>query len=201
VLAASWGLFLLGRATGAEVLPAQSEGPFPLLIWQVLFVHGMVLGWHRDRVARALRGARGTAVAAAVVAVAVAAAAVRLHEIGLDPFGIDAADWRRWDAEHFDKPALDAARLVSMVAFTAVAYLGFRRFAGPAQRFAGPFLLPLGRASFYVFIVHVFVCLAVASVLAGDGLGLVANTAVQLACLALVWAMVRREVLFRWIPR
>ncbi len=207
VLAASWVAFALGRATGAEVLPAQSEGPFPLLVWQVLFVHGMVLGFHRERVGRALRGWRGRAVAGVVVAAALAAGYLRLHEIGLDPLGLDglvgfdAADWRRGDAEHFHKPTLDAARLLSMVAFTAVAYLGFRRFAGAAERVAGPILLPLGRASFYVFIVHVFVCLAVATLLPGDGLGLAGNTLVQASCLAAVLLLVRGQVLFRWIPR
>ena len=207
VLAVSWCAFFLGRATGAEVLPAQSEGPFPLLIWQVLFVHGVVLGRHRERVAGALRGWRGAAVAWVVVAAALVAGYLRLHEIGLDPLGLDAligfdaADWRRWDAEHFNKPMLDAVRLLSMVAFTAAAYLAFRRFAGVAQRVAGPVLLPLGRASFYVFIVHVFVCLAVATLLPGDGLGLAGNTAVQASCLAAVLFMVRGQVLFRWIPR
>jgi hypothetical protein len=208
VLVASWAAFAVGRATLADVLPMQSEGPFPLLIWQVLFVHGVVLGWHRATVARAVRRVRGL-VAGAIVGVALVAAGLRLHELGLDPLGLDALlgfgpqDWRRWDAEHFDKPTLDAARMISMAAFTAAAYLVFRRFAPAARRVAGPLLLPLGRASFYVFIVHVFVCLAVASVpaLAGDGLGLAGNTAVQLACLALLWAMVRRQVLFRWIPR
>ena len=103
VLAASWALFLAGRATLADVLPMQSEGPFPLLIWQVLFVHGMVLGWHRDSVARAVARTRG-AVAAAIVAVALAAAYVRLHEIGLPARSrLRAGEWRRWDAEHFNK--------------------------------------------------------------------------------------------------
>jgi hypothetical protein len=50
---------------------------------------------------------------------------------------------------------------------------------------------------------HLFVCLAVASVpaLAGDGLGLIGNTVVQVGCLALLWTMVQREFLFRWVPR
>ena len=207
VLAASWAAFAIGRVTGAEVLPTQSEGPFPLLIWQVLFVHGVVLGWHRERVARALRGRRGAVAAWVVVAAALVAGYLRLHELGLDPLGLDrllgfdAADWRRWDAEHFHKPTLDAVRLLSMVAFTAAASLAFRRCAGVARRGAGPVLLPLGRASFYVFIVHVFVCLAVATLLPGDGLGLLGNTMVQASCLAAVLMMVRGQVLFRWIPR
>jgi hypothetical protein len=203
VLAASWALFALGRATGLHVLPAQSEDPFPLLIWQVLFVHGVVVGFHRDRVARALRGARGTVLALVILAVALLAAYVRLHELGFAPFGRTGEAWRAWDAEHFHKPTLDAARLISMVAFTAAAYVVLRRFTAPVARVAGQALVPLGRSSFYVFIVNVPLCLAVASVpaLAGAGPGLAANTAVQLGVLALLVVMVRRQVLFRWIPR
>jgi hypothetical protein len=199
-LGASWALFLLGRATEIDVLPAQSEDRFPLLVWQLLFVHGVALGWHRRRLAalgpRVLR-----AVAATVLALASLAAYVRLHELGLSPFGMDPAAWRRWDAEHFDKVLLDAARLGSMVAFVAAAYLALRPLARFADRAPLAWLGSLGRASFYVFIVHVFVCLAVATALPGDGLGLAGNTAVQLAALALIMVMVRREALFRWIPR
>ena len=211
VVAASWGLALLGRATLAEVLPAQSEDRFPVLVWQMLFVHGLVLGWHRERVARLLRRSRRLrhGLLWAIAAAAIVAGYARLHELGLDPLGIDgrlgfdALDWRRWDAEHFDKPTLDAARLASMVAFTAAAYALLHRFAAPAERFAGPVLLPLGRNSFYVFIVHVFLSLALASIpaLAGDGLGAVGNAAVQVVAVLALVALVRRRVLFRWIPR
>lgn len=50
---------------------------------------------------------------------------------------------------------------------------------------------------------HVFVCLAVASipVLASGGLGLLGNTLVQLVCLGVLWAMVRTRFLFRIVPR
>ena len=202
LLVASWALFALGRATGAEVLPSQSEDPFPFLVWQVLFVHGAILGWHRERVARAWRRHRRV-LTAGIVAVATLAAYVRLHELGFSPFGIGPPAWRAWDAEHFSKATLDAARLLSMLAFAAAAYLLLRRFTVGITRIAGPVLLPLGRSSFYVFIVHVFLCLAVASIpaLAGDGLGPAGNTAAQMATLALLVVMVRRRVLFRWIPR
>ena len=90
-----------------------------------------------------------------------------------------------------------------MLSVAGGVYLGAQQFAGVAQRALGWLLLPLGRNSFYVFIVHVFVCLAAASVpaLAGDGIGVVGNTLVQLGCLALLLVMVRRRVLFGLIPR
>jgi hypothetical protein len=37
--------------------------------------------------------------------------------------------------------------------------------------------------------------------LAAGGLGPIGNTLVQLACLALLWIMVRRRFLFRGVPR
>jgi hypothetical protein len=201
VLVVSWALFLLGRATHADVLPAQSEVRFPLLIWQLLFVHAVVLGWERERLERALARWRRPIVAT-VLAVAGVAALARLHEIGLDPFFAGDA-WRRWDAAHFDKPTLDAARLISMVAFTAAAYIGLRRFEPLAQRTVGRLLLPLGRASFYVFIVQVFLCLAVAGLPlpADGGPGPALNTLGQLGGLALIWLAVTRRFLFRVIPR
>jgi hypothetical protein len=86
---------------------------------------------------------------------------------------------------------------------TAGLYVVFRRYRATLGQALGPLLLPLGQNSFYVFIVHVFLCLAIASVplLGGGGLGLIGNSIVELAGLAVLWAMVRQRFLFRWIPR
>jgi hypothetical protein len=198
VLALSWALYAAGRTWPVDVLPSQSERPFPVLVWQLLFVHGIALGWYRERIARALR-AHAPLIAGGVVSVALAAAYVRLH----GPGAYTPADWARWELEHFDKTSLDLVRVVTILSVAAALYLALRRWERAAERLAGWLLLPLGRNSFYVFIMHVFLCLAVASVpaLAGDGLGLAANTAVQFGCLALLVAMVRRRFLFRWVPR
>ncbi len=208
VLTASWGLYLLGRGWTVDVLPTQSERPFPLLVWQLLFVHGMVLGWYRERLTRLARRAP-RAIAGTVLAAALLAAWLRLHSLGLDPLGLDArlglssADWALWREEHYRKTSLDPLRVLTIASVTGALYLVLRRFEDVARRTAGRLLLPLGRNSFYVFIMHVFVCLAVASVppLAGDGPGAAVAIAVQLGCLAVLWLMVRHRFLFRWVPR
>jgi hypothetical protein len=198
VLAASWLVFAAGRHWDVDVLPAQSERPFPILVWQVLFVNGVILGWHRDQVAKRLHRHRRL-VCGGIVVVAAAFAGLQLA----GPSLADTAAWARWEAEHFHKGSLDLARLLAMVSIAAAVYLALRRWAPTAERILGPLLLPLGRNSFYVFIMHVFVCLAVASVpaLTGAGLGLVGNACVQVACLALLLMMVKRRFLFRVIPR
>jgi hypothetical protein len=180
VLAGSWGLYAAGRAWPAELLPSQSETPFPIAIWQVLFVHGLLVGWHRERVAALLarHGRRCLGVLAAVGAIATAL-------------------WFALDAEHFGKDRLDPLRLLLMVSLTALAYALLR--TPGAQRTLGWLLLPLGRNSFYVFIMQVFVCLAVAN--AAGGGGTASALALQLGALALLWTMVRRRFLFRWVPR
>ena len=178
VLAASWLAYLVGRETGLDVLPSQSERPFPLLIWQLLFVHGVALGWHRG----ALRSLPGLWVAVGALAMAAAAA-----QLALGP---------AWLAEHFDKSSLDLARALGMTALAGVAYLALRR-----APWLGNVLIPFGRNSFYVFIMHVFVCLAVAVAFPAQGFGMAVNTVVQLGCLAVLWLMVRRRFLFRWVPR
>jgi hypothetical protein len=198
VVAASWVVFAAGRHWNVDVLPTQSERPFPILVWQVLFVNGIVLGWHREQFARRLRRHRRLACGALLV---VAAAFAGLQLAG--PALVDAAAWARWEAVHFHKGSLDLARLLAMVSIAAAIYLALQQWAAPTERMLGPLLLPLGRNSFYIFIMHVFVCLAVASIppLAAGGLGLIGNTLVQLACLALLWIMVRRRFLFRVVPR
>ena len=161
-------------------------------------MNGIVLGWHREQLSTRLRPYRRR-ICVIVLATAFLFAGIQL----VGPALVDAAAWARWEAEHFHKGSLDILRLLAMVSLAAATYLALRRFATPAERLLGPLLLPLGRNSFYVFIMHVFLCLAVASVPAfrAGGLGLVGNMAVQLACLALLVAMVRRRFLFRIVPR
>lgn len=194
LLAGSVGVYLVGRTLNVDVLPTQSEGPFPLLVWQMPFVVGMVVGFHRLRVEAVLRRARRPL----VLAIGATATAAACLQTGLAPE--PALEWKQ---ARFDKGLLDPLRLAVMVSLGIAVYALLRRFTAAAERATGWLLLPLGRCSFYVFIVHVPLCIALASVpvLAGDGLGPIANSVVLAASVALLAELARREVLFRWIPR
>ena len=203
VLATSVALYLVGRQTGIDVLPSQSERPFGLLVWQILFVPGLVVGWHRREIGTLFARYRGT-LTGIVAAVALVAIYLRLYaKFGFDPLGLLTYDAAAFDLAHFNKGTLDPLRLVTMTSLVGALYLALRRVEPLAERVLGPALLPLGRNSFYVFIVHVFLSLAVASVpmLAGDGVGPAGNALLQIVFLAGLWLMARRGVFFRWIPR
>lgn len=203
ILLTSGALYVVGRHTGIDLLPSQSERPFGLLVWQILFVPGMVLGWHRAQVGAFFARYRGT-ITGIVTAVALVAIYLRLYaKFGFDPLDLLSYDALAFDAAHYHKGTLDPVRLLTMTSVVAALYLALRRIEPLAERVLGPALLPLGRNSFYIFIMHVFVCLAAASVpvLAGDGIGPAGNAIVQLCLLAGLWLMARRGVLFRWVPR
>lgn len=196
LVGASLGVYVLGRALDVDVLPTQSERPFGLLVWQVLFFPALAVGFHRERIVAALRPVRRPLGA---LAVAVALAAVAL-QLGLAPAGV--LDWR---ATHFEKAALDPLRIVVMVSIAGGIYAILRRAGTHAERTLGWLLLPLGRNSFYVFLVHVPLSVALATGLAAAGapagFGPVVNSLLLAGVVGVLVLMVRHEVLFRWIPR
>lgn len=167
-------------------------------MWQVLFVHGLLLGVHRTRLEEVLRARRRPLVTTVVLAGAAAAAGQVAGAVLLP-----APDWAAWQAAHFDKGSLDPARLIAMVAVAAALYAALRRHLAAAERLLGHVVLPLGRNSFYVFVMHVPVCAAVAAVAApgGPGRGPAGNLALPVGAVAVLWLLVRHEVLFRWVPR
>jgi hypothetical protein len=198
IVLASLLLFVLGRLWPVDVLPTQSERPFPILVWQVLFVSGLVLGWHRQQIAAWLGRYRRWLVSAVALTAAISTAWLTFGPLALGP-----ETWSAWEQQHFDKGSLDLPRIAAMMSMAGVAYLALGALAARAGSWPSRLLLALGRNSFYVFIVHVFLCLAVASALAplGGSAGFLGNTAIQLGCLALLLAMVERRLLFRWVPR
>ena len=103
-------------------------------------------------------------------------------------------------ADWFTRATLDLGRLLDVWLLLATGYALLTAYWRPVDRVLGWFLVPLGRASLYVFVLHVFAALVVANVpaLARDSVAL--GTLAHGIVLAVLWTMVRRRVLFRVIP-
>lgn len=205
VLAGSWGLYALNAVAPTRVFTSQFEDPFPLLTWQVLFVTGLVLGWHRVSLLAWFRRPAGRVVLALAVVlhlgvVLLAASSSFLangYDVRLDllpPATFDAlyADW-------FTRATLDLGRLLDVWLLLATAYAALTVYWRPVDRALGWFLVPLGRASLYVFVLHVPAALVVANV-PGLSDSVALATLAHGIVLAVLWTMVRRRVLFRVIP-
>jgi hypothetical protein len=211
LLVLSWVVYLWNIAAPKMITGAQFEYAFPLLTWQVLFVHGLTVGFHWNKIQAWFRTGAGRA--AIYGCVAVAAAFLVFAQGTTNPLLPSWARFHLFDAfytKHWvaycQKNTLGILRLVNYGAFLVAIYALLTRCWGFFSRALGWFLIPIGQATLYVFILHVFV-VAIASNLVPFGFGaqstasLLANTALHTGELALLYVMVRHRVLFRWIPR
>jgi hypothetical protein len=166
------------------------------LCWQLLFMVGVVAGFHHAALARrwnALAGrARGAvlAVAAAASLAILAGSLLRLPVGGVYP--------TRLEGYAFDRDRLGPARLACAIVLVATLYAVVRRFEAPLLRTVGRLLVPLGQASLYVYILQSMLTFVLVDRSMTDPWLAVAINA---AMVGFVWLMVRNRVLFRIIPR
>lgn len=206
VLGLSWGLYALDSTRSTRLLGSQFEDPFPLLTWQVLFVTGAVVGWYREALLAFFRRPAGRAVLAiAVVAhlgIVLLAASSTFLSNGYD-VRLDLLPSATFDAVHadwFTRATLDLGRLLDVWLLLATGYALLTAFWRPLDRAVGWLLVPLGRASLYVFVLHVVAALVVAQV-PGVRESVALGTLAHGVVLAVLWTMVTRRVLFRVIPQ
>jgi hypothetical protein len=207
LLLVSWGLYGLNTIYADPLLGAEFESPFPLLAWQLLFVHGLAAGWYREE----LLGWARTSWGRVLVTLAVLGSLTLAVYSWNNPFLSNAYDVRLAllpDAQFLDlyhrwflRPTLGLGRVLATALLLVTLYALLTAYWRPLDRALGWFLVPLGQATLYVFVLHVFFALAVANV---PGLGrgnVLLGTAAHAVVLVLLWWMVRRRFLFAVIPR
>ncbi|MBZ5732915.1 OpgC domain-containing protein [Nocardioides sp. TRM66260-LWL] len=203
LLTISWALYVVSAVTGYHPLPSQFEFVFPLLTWQLPFTHGLVIGWHRRQVVAALTSRRGQVVVGVLV-VAYAAFLGYLwicHHRGVAPMVLDPGTYAYLYQHAYTRVFLQPGRLVDLALMLVVAYAVLTTCWRPIDRLVGWFWTPMGENSLYVFIVHVFFVIAVGSLTFLDGRSFWVGTAIHTVVVLAIWAMVKRRVLFRVIPR
>ncbi|MHA7280283.1 OpgC domain-containing protein [Arthrobacter sp. MDT2-2] len=207
VLTVSLGLYAVGTITKARLLPSQFEDSFPLLVWQVLFVLGMTAGYYRRQIVAWFSHPRQRVLLWACALLAVALAVFSWTS----PYFTNAYDVRLallpeqtfrtvYDG-FFERTYLGPGRLFNVLLVIITGYALLSAYWKPLERTLGWFLIPLGQATLYVFILHVFLILAAANIPALRQGDIWLNTAAYIVILALLWIMVRTRFLFRVIPR
>jgi hypothetical protein len=206
LLALSWGIYVLQHLHPLQLRPLQSELAFPVLTWQLLFIHGMAAGWHRDRLIVAARNL-GRATVAALVLLAAAFSFYALNNPWNEiPFGMRFA----MIPEHefgwvyywfFDRKTLGIGRLINTFLVVGGLYALLTVYWQPLRRWLGGLFVPIGSVTLYVFVVHVIFVLLVANVPALQQQSLLNNTIGHTLVLLTVWAMVKTRFLYAVIPR
>jgi len=212
LLSLSWLLYLYNWAYPAMPTGAQFEYAFPLLSWQVLFVTGIAAGYHRGRIAEWMQDARRRRVVLALAWIVTAAGFFFVQNNPnpvLPPWAhihlIPAAAFSRFYAAYGQKNTLGLFRIANYAALLVVAYQVLGKGWKYWNRAAGWLLIPLGQASLYVFVVHVYLVAVAAAIVPfnfrNDPASMAIGMIVQAGVIAALWIMVKTRFLFRWIPR
>jgi hypothetical protein len=211
VIVGSWLLW-----AAYQFFPSQATVPwtatnvnyFPVSAWQLIFVNGLVWGYHRDAVARLLgRVPERLALVVFAVGMAFLVLLQRAHDTGRLA-GWPIIGWLAGDAFYhvFDKPSLGIGRLAAFVILVGFSYSLVTVFWTPIRRALGWLLLPLGTSSLRAYGVHLLVIVLVYNidVLASQyDRSRTGNTILQVATLGitlgviLVWKRLEAGVAWR----
>lgn len=188
------------------LIGAQFEAGFPLLTWQVLFINGVVIGWHKERLTKFLRGYRKAAILCASFFLFLIF--FLFAQNNPDP---TRPEFLRlyWLSEqqfleiyqYFLKNELGVLRLLNYAVVLIVTYSILTWFWEPIRKLFGWFFIPIGQASLYVFIVHIFIVLLLNQFAVFWEGAIWISTFGHTLALLILWILVKYKVLFKIIPR
>jgi hypothetical protein len=202
VIGASLGIWL-----AHFFYPEQVRNPadmfVPIADWQVFFVTGLVVGYHRHSLQRWLTGWRRRVyllfLFAAFAGLLIIQFAVLNGPLSPELGGLDLG-WVVNDvySDYDHNPPLHV--LAVLVWLFAIYHLVDFAWA-PVRRLVGWFLIPLGQAALYVYAVHaVLVYLVLLNLSSFTRLEGLALGVAEIGLMLVLWVMVKRRFLFRF-PR
>jgi hypothetical protein len=208
VLVISWLIYLGNSGFPTRPTGAQFEYAFPILSWQVLFVHGLVIGYYRNEIWNFFHSRKGAMVFGFILLMYLAflfftynnpmsgklPEYMRLHFIDPETF-------QRIYHQYFRKNTLGLGRLLNDFAILFVSYALLSYFWKPINRVFGWFFIPIGQASLYVFILHVYACIVIANIAWFHNGDILVNTLAHSLVFLFMWLMVKYKVAFNIIPR
>jgi hypothetical protein len=199
LLAVSWGIYLWYRIQPHALTPAGFETTFPVLAWQLLFVHGIVIGHNRNRI-RSVVAELPAVVPASAVLLMVAFAAFAFA----NPW-TEGPAWLRLSlvsperfselyGRYFALSGLGVGRLINLAVGLAVFYGLLTRYWALARPFQAVFVT-LGQRSLGAFVLHVYGVLLVARLPRPESV--VGNTLVQVMLVCTIAALLNISQLLR----
>lgn len=203
VIGASVGVWLAHLA-----FPNQVRNPAamfaPIADWQVFFITGLLVGYHRRRLQRWLTGRRRRLYL--VLLFSAFAGLLIIQFLVLNgPLSLELGDhdfsWVVSDiyADYDHNPPLHVAAV--LIWLFSIYHLVDYVWA-PVRRLVGWFLIPLGQAALYVYAVHqVLVYLFLLNLSSFTRLQGIALGIAEIVLMLTLWVMVKGRFLFRFIPR
>jgi hypothetical protein len=202
LVAASWTVYLWYRITPHALTAAQFESTFPIMAWQLLFVHGLAIGYHRERLSAFVERLPRA------IPIAVAGAAAAFLVFALCNPWTEGPSWLRLNVvspahftylyfNSFSLTDLQIGRVLNLAAALPMGYALLTR-GWALARPLGKVFITLGQQSLGAFVLHVYGILLIAHLPLVGANWLWTNTLIQvmliLAIAALLNASQRRPV-------
>jgi hypothetical protein len=191
LLAVSWALYLWYRIAPHAVTSGQFETAFPLLVWQLLFVHGLVMGYCRDRietlVSRLPRFVPLAAYGASAAFIVFAFCNPWTEGPGVLRWSLVSAErFTALYSDYFTLSDLGIGRLLNLAVALPVGYAALSALWRVARPFGAVFIT-LGQQSLGAFVLHVYAVLVMAHMPPENGIW--RNTLVQLTAILTIAAL------------
>jgi len=188
------------RPTGA-----QFEYAFPILAWQLIYVHGVVAGYFKKDLIEFFATNLGRLVLTVSFVLTFAFFLLTWNNpmpqfSGVSLQMISPETFHSWYGQYFQKYKLGPGRILNATVLLITMYAILSRCWGPINKALGWFFIPLGQASLYVFYVHIFFLLIIANTPLPEMKDFWINTMIHAVLLLTIWAMVRSKFLFKVIP-
>ena len=186
LLAASWALYLWYRVDPHTMTMAGFESAFPLLAWQLLFVHGIAIGYHRTEISAFVARLPTITPRVAVLITAgftifafsnpwtAGPSSLHLRIVSADRF---AYLYERY----FQLSDLGVGRLLNLSIALPVAYVMLTRYWALARPLDTVFVV-LGQRSLGAFVLHVYGLLLLAHLPLPEGIWISTLAQVTLVC-------------------
>lgn len=177
--------------------------------WQILFFAGMTIGFHWKQLTAVWdhipKVWRRTTIAT-MITLSVATLLLNLFlayggYISHSVYDFVAPIRASLHDGDFNKESLPFARLALALVWFWTSFWLFRRFEKQIIKYAGWILLPFGTNSLYVYTVHAFILFFIHLVVLPGNKYFLVNFVLSWGTIALVWTMIRYQVLFKIIPR
>ncbi len=207
LLIASCLVFWINQSYQFRITGARFEWGFPTLTWQFLFIAGMTTGYHQNTILGYITDRKNKALLIIAICLSFIFLLLALNNSNAVFWPLrglarlDDAVYHEIYMGWFQKSTLGLGRVVNNMALFVVFYYALSHYWLPINKLLGWLLIPLGQASLYVFILHVYFIILFNNTPLGSYHNFWINTAIHTTTILLIWGMVKRQVLFQIIPR
>lgn len=208
ILGISWLIYFYQALSPSRPTKAQFEYGFPILAWQLIYIHGLAFGFHIQAIKRWFSVGRRTQillVLSTVLFLVFLFFTLNNPSPNLPDFLylnlIEKDVFYNLYHQYFRKNQLGILRILNYAVILILAFkllsVGWRWIF----KACGWFFVPIGQATLYAFIIHVYLIILLDQFGYLQGGTFWQNTIVHSVALLTVWLMVRFKIGFKWIPR